>query len=347
MRLNNYKEQLLVRSYVKEVLKEYYDGSSYGYDTGGYGPAGRYLNAGSFYKAFIQPWTAAASAIAGHTKELTTKFVTFLKVVFEGVVETLLPFLEAEYDKIFLKEKSNLAKIAAQHKEAYSVVDAAFNSDVIALAVLSHPAAFLIGSMALKAPRAAQNITDAMTGNLFSRMIDTGSDAMSSKTPADIFSSQEAFESYSRVHSFLIQEKSSKKPNSADVDRSRRFIGAIKKSLRNSEQAQEITKSARQVHISTLKNIREKVLKDLSIQSLEDLESIIGSTEEIKKLKGIQDPEEKKAAIDQLIKGVRESQKKMHIDRLKKHIKPVVDQFGENNPFVQDYLELIKKIEAF
>ena len=50
--------------------------------------------------------------------------------------------------------------------------------------------------------------------------------------------------------------------------------------------------------------------------------------------------------MTKLIKTVKKSIKQMYIVRLENQIKPAIDTFGEDHPYVAGYQEVIRKIKA-
>lgn len=363
-------KKLVLKEYIAAVIKE--DQGGGGGDVGGplggvmpdysmWGPTGGvHGSSQDLFNIFVKPLLNPFETAVGQAKEITRKARTLLTVAFETVMTTLIPTLGDSYQEIFEKEKSDIESIRSKYTDVYKETESILGSaDAKILAFLVSPAGVLAGKVASDGPGAVKNTLDIVTGGVsdnllkkwekFSSMNDRDTSYRSRREkPSDIFG-----ESYVKIFYDLLKEekkssgknkkKDSKTMTLADALGSKKFINSV---LKKSPKFSEISKEATNTYKSTLKDAYEQASSVMKSKTIEDIEKIIGKkikgSEELKKLSG----EEKKASDEMLIKAVKASSKKLYTAPLKARVKEVIDAgIPEDNPFVVDHQEIIKKIE--
>jgi len=120
---------------------------------------------GPLLKAFVEPFTDVFKTAVAGVKAITTDVATLLRVAFETVVTTIVPFISADYQAIFDRRDKRMEDIQREYEDVYSRTDAALGGDdAKLLGFMLNPAAFLAGSAALKAPAATKELLSIATG---------------------------------------------------------------------------------------------------------------------------------------------------------------------------------------
>jgi len=349
----------LIREYVSEVLKED-EAAMTGYDPGlatmydPYGLGGRGGAIGTkqdLFKTFVKPFTDVVQTAVGQSKEITRRVGTLLRTVFEAVATTLIPFLTDSYDEIFEKEKQDLQKINDKYKDVYAATDEALSGDAAILAFMAFPGPALTSKSAELGTKTTENLLSVLTGGASEDYIDSlrsraqnpfKKSSLRRKSPSNIF------DSYERQQQVMLEddkdEKSSKEDKIDSIIKSEKFISRV---LQKSSRASEISAEARKIYREALQSAYNQAEKVLKAKSIDDIEKAIGKklkeAEALKKLK----PEEKKAAEEKLLSGVRDSIKKFYIDALKKQTTAAVKGgIPKDHPYVKDYEKVIDKINS-
>jgi hypothetical protein len=327
------RDDLLLRSYIREALlkeDQYSGGGDGGGGTGaGIGGSWTGADASSLSKTFLKPFTDVLATAAGKTKELARRGVTVLQVALETVGTTLLPFLTDSYDEIFKNEKKDLESIRSEYKSVYdSTNKALMNNDAIALAFFAYPGAVLTGKVAKEAPDTAIKLLGIATGGLSDKIFGNPSVGGSK--------SSEKKEGRIRGSRLLEEEK-----DLASVIADKKAVLDI---LKQSPDASSSAKKAQELHKRSLQKLTKQIETVMSASSIEDIEKIVGQS--IKGSDKIKKEEEKNEDLAKdVLLSLKKRVKKMYSDKIKSRIEPVAKQFGENHPFVQDYLEVLKKLK--
>lgn len=342
-------EEAILRAHVRRVIKEEIGddigfGAAGSYEASGGLGGGPYYQQGSLAKIFIKPFTDVIGVATGKVKEMAAHAVTVVRVAFETVMTTLLPFLTDSYKEIFDEHEKNLSSIKSEYSAYYKASDEAFrNSGLTPLAFMAFPGAALTGKAIEDGPDAVRNILSVATGGLTDKYLGKGGGG---KSPSSVF------DSYARAYDRVLNEagkdgkgddKEKEKATLADKMGSKKFIEAI---LNKSPTMRSASKELQEAFKDVLKEAYEQAESVLHAKSLEDMQKAIGrplkGMEELKKLK----PEERKRGEEELLKTTRKSLKKFYTLRLEKDIEPVAQVFGDEFPLVKLYREVVKKIEA-
>jgi hypothetical protein len=313
---------------------------SMGMTAGGIG-GGPYYSPGSLKKIFVEPFTTAIGAAAGKVKEMARRAVGLVRIAFETVMTTLVPFLRDNYDEIFEKQKEDIQKIKSEYSAYSKSVDEAFeNDDFKALAFIAFPGAALAGKFVQDGPEAAKKILSVATGGVSDEYLEGR--GKSKKSPGSIF------DSYARSYAKLLREAGEegggekKEVSLADKIGSKKFIEEI---MKGSPTMMSASKKARDLYRDSLEKVFKEASGVLKAKSIDEIEKVLGKkvpgTDKLKQLK----PEERKRGEEELLKATRESLKKMYTKSLKDDVKKVSDVFGDDFPFVQDYNKVIAAIE--
>lgn len=167
--------QRLLRSYIRTILKEE------AVEGGGYSPDMRdgmstwgTSGAGDIYKIFVSPFTDVLKTTIGKTKEVMRRARTVLRVAFETVVTTFVPFVEDSYDEIFAKEKQDIEKIRGQYKDVYDRTSKALGGDAKVAAFLLAPGAVMAIDAVKAAPAAAAQTLSVLSGGFTDKYFEGG-----------------------------------------------------------------------------------------------------------------------------------------------------------------------------
>lgn len=305
-------------------------GYGYGYGYGGSG--GISFGKGDLYKIFVEPFADVFKTIAGQTKEVSRRLVTLLEVALEGVLSTLIPFVSAEYGKIFDRESQDIERIRSEYKDVYARTNEAFgNNDIAVLAFMAYPAEFLASSISLKAPSFIRGMLGAITGGYSERVL---------KNVIESKIQQSNVSSFKRLTEDE-EKKTNKKPSLSDVVGSKKFI---LHSIKNSPKAAEVSRASQEAYLKSLIDTQEKAKQMLAIKTIDDVERISGKSKEIDKIKLMPD-KEKAVAEKEFVNAVRESMKKVFVAGLHDRVsKAISGGVKESNKFVQDHLTVIDNI---
>lgn len=335
----------LLREYVSKILNENeYDGGGgdYGYDGGG--GVGGYGSGEGLYKIFVQPFADVIGVVAGKTKELARRSITVLQVAFETIMTTLIPVLTDSYDEIFAAEATAIDKIKSEYSSYYQASDHALNSGLASLALIAFPGAALTGKFVENSPKAVKNILSIATGGLSDKYLGEGRNL--GKSSIRVPKGSGVFDSYARSYAKLLSEdksKEKKKQTLSDKLGSKKFIDKL---LNRSPLVGAAAREAQEVYKKTLHDAFEEAKSVLLAKNIEDIEKTIGkklnSDDALKKL----DSSEKQKSKEQLLKTIKDSARKIYVTRLEAQVAPVIKIFGENFPFVVDYLKTINKIKS-
>lgn len=334
-------EEIRLRALIRRTLREEFDaGSSYStsVEMGGLG-GGPYYEKGSLAKIFIKPFTDVIGVAAGKAKEMASRSVTLVRVAFETVMTTLIPFLTDSYNEIFSEQEKDLDRIRGEYASYYRASDEALRGPLAPFAFMAFPGPALAGKLVEDGPDAVKKILSVATGGLSDKYL-----GQSRKSPGSVF------DSYARTYSNLLREaeksdkgKEKKEETLADKIAKKKFI---EKMLGSSPTMKAASKEVREILKKTLREANEQATEVLQAKSIEDLQKAVGKplkgVEELKKL----DPKERKQAEEEFLKTAKKSLKKFYTLRLEKDIEPIAEMFGEDFPLVKIYNNVIQNIKS-
>jgi len=349
MKISHFKSNKLLREYISQILKNHLiveeDGmgsyaGEYDMGLGGAGGMGVYASGDGLFKTFIQPFVNVIGTVAGKTKEVIRSGITVLNVAFEGLMTSLVPFLEDSYDEIFEKEKSDLAEIRSQYQSYYDETEQALGTDAKLLAFLAFPGAALTGKFVSTAPAAAKSILSVATGGYSDELLGGSGGGSRRRGPSNVF------DSYTRAYNSILTEVEKEESDSlASKIKSKKFIDTL---LDRSPAMKESSRFAKDLY---LKNLGERVKLVLDIyeaKTLLELGRIIGKPISIPTSKEL-DPEEKMSTAEiekKFLEAVKSTSQKAAIAALKEYVRPVQQTFGDDHPFVRDYNSVIEALNS-
>jgi hypothetical protein len=343
----------LLRAYIRELLAEN-DGHA-----GGDGGAGAVMAMGAgmspygmhygdnddMYKIFVKPFTDIIHTAAGKTKELSRSAQTLTKVAFEAIATSLIPVLSSEYGEIFKKEKIEMDKIRKQYGEIYKANwDAFKDNDVLAAAFMYSPTGFLTLQFARKAPGAAAKMISILSGGQLDGFLKKIANKFPNfNTPGGPTGLGRHADGPGALESVIREDEGKQKPDAAALLSSKK----VKDALQNSKVVRQMEQQGRAIIRSTLEQVFKQAQGVLTAKTLQDIQQKTGA-----KLKGLdklaQVPEQERAKLEQtILDGAKKSMKSFYVKNLQAQVKQALDGgISQDSPYVQDYQNVIRKIEA-
>lgn len=333
-----------LRKQISKIIKESQggeagSGDSVGHGSGGFhsyelgygagGGMGVGVSGGALYKAFVEPIKDIGRTIVGQAKEVGRKIVTFLQIAVEAVLSALIPLVTAEYDKIYEKEKVDLQRIRSEYRDVYERINSAVSdNDIAVLAFMAYPAPVLTAKVVSAAPSAIRTMLGALTAGYSEKLLSRSSE-----------------KNYFRESFIRLTESGEEKRSLSDVVGSKKFITAA---VGGSLQAATISRAAREAYKSFLDDVEKSAKETIGkLQTIEDVEKISGGSEEIDKIKSLS-PEERSKSEPIFLDGVKESLKRVYIEKLNSRIKKALNGgIPETSPFIRDHaskIEIIKNL---
>jgi|SRR5579885_516786 len=358
-------EKVLLQEFVREVLRED-DGGVYGdlaMADAMQNPWGVSFGSGKdLYNIFVKPFADVVQTAAGKTKELSQRGQTLLRVTFETVATTLIPFLTDSYNEIFEHEKEKLDKIRSEYAEVYrSNWDAFKDEDFQLLAFMYNPGRFITSKVLKKSPAVAVELLSIVSGGTLDAYLDPIKKALDSgeepltgldrangkrKNVEDVFGSGGGG-GYDvgwggggghHMEGVIREAEGSQQPATPEQKLANpKLIQAVN----NSQMARKMRQQAQQLVRAPLTQVYKQAQAVLGANSIQDLQQKLG-----KRLKGAEkleqiEPQARQAAEQQLMAGVKKSMKDFYIKSLTQQAKKF-----EGTPVLDDYKQAISKIKA-
>ena len=345
----------LLREYVKEVLKEddITAGSimAMGADMKPYGV--HYGYSDDLYKIFVKPFVDVVDTAAGKTKELSLKAQTAAKVAFETIVTSLIPVVEDSYKEIFASEKEAIDKVRQEYDAVYkSNWDAFKDNDVLCAAFMYSPTMLLTLAFAKKSPKAASRMISTLSGGTLDPWLNKLATKFGWKDSGPVQTGLGRSDDgpgmmYGESHAIhekgTKKSKHDKKPDVAELLSSDK----VKKQLEKSNVVQSMEKQGRAIVRKTLQQVYQQASAALKANSLQDVEHKAGL-----KLKGLDKlaqlpPQERQKTEQLILQGAMKSLKGFYVKNLQAQVKQALAAgIPESSEYVQDYNNVIKKIQA-
>ena len=345
------KKTHLLREYVRQSLALRQKSLNEDYEVGGmdyYNTSMKYMDQafysggvdpGPLFKTFIEPFTDVFKTAVAGAKAIASDVATALRVGFETIITTVLPFISADYQKIFDRRDERMEKIRADYADVFERTDAALNEDAKLLAFMINPAGFLVGTAAAKAPAATKELLSVATGGVSDQALENASKSWE-KIQASLLNGEinekKAAAKQQSVYDQLIAELSGKSGKSEsfrrsskdylfEADKSSGFDEFLKQALKNpgvvSALSDKIKNNDRMKKLhSELTKVEDEALKDAEqsavkltnqVSSFEGIEKIASKNpkakEAIEQIKKIQDPKQKQEAIKTLTNNVKKA----------------------------------------
>lgn len=344
--------QVLIREYVRQVLREDdYSSILAGDHFGGHYGA-HYGSSSDLYNVFIKPFVDVVQTAAGKTKEISQRAQTTAKVAFEALATSLIPALSDSYAEIFAEEERQIQQIRSEYAEVYnSTWDAFRENDVLIAAFLYRPDLFLTATFAKHAPQATAKLLSVLSGGTLDSVLDRFNVASRPLVKPNIqggggemFGGGGGF-GYSES---VIREESTENQKDKPSTLEKLVVNPkIKSVLQKSPIVRQMTKQGQELVRDTLKNVFEEASAVLSAKTLSDLQKASNA-----KLKGLDElqsvPEQERQKVEQLLLATtKKSMKTFYIKQLEAQVKSAIEAgTPDNHPYVQDYQRLIAKIKA-
>lgn len=333
---------------------------------GHHGGGGASGSKGQMWNTFISPFTDVVKTAVGKSKEAVRRGWTVVNVALRTVLTTLIPGIGENYKGVFENEKKDLEKIRAKYKDVYERTNKALSStDAVMFAFLADPKAALAGFAAAKSPAFAKEALSALTGGISDEILEARLGERFPNLGDKIESFLHDYEInaekksklkkdwYEPTEKFLILFEEDKNESddlvkaTEEILKSPEFLNDVMKDSRVEDKLKKMQTDFSSANRDTLSKIYNDASKVLSKSaSLEDIEEITGKTaafDEIKKLSG----DERQQAEAEILKNTRAAIKNFYIKMMKEKISDLVKKEGmsKESQYVQDYIEVMKKIE--
>lgn len=344
------RTRVLLREYVRTALAEDFGGDLGGFGDmggmgGGMGGYGEIVGGDQLYDIFVQPFVNAIGHAAGKTKELSQKGITLLKVAFETVATSLIPFLKDDYANIFAHEKKELDKIRSEYGKYYQATwDAFKNEDIMIAAFMYRPDLFVTVDLAQKAPKVAAKLLSVLSGGALDKVL---SGIIHGKKDDEGGGAEDFWSQVSKhagkKHEGILREDDDGNNVIAKLVANKK----VKQVLANSEATQKSAKLGQEMVRNTLKQVFDQAHGVLSAKSLEDLQKKVGKKlPGLDKLAKVPDQERQKAEQELLI-ATKKMMKEFYVKQLEGQVKKALDAgVPHDHPFIHDYNSVIAKIKA-
>ena len=348
----NSRSSRALREYVRSVLTEDEAGGNPAFGPGGdlspgmIGPYGiSFGGAEDLHAAFIQPFTDVFKTGLGKSKELVRSTRTLVTVAFAGIVTSFIPFIKANVDGTFEKEKKDLEKIRTQYKDVYDRTAKAFqDKDAAALAFMVSPGTVLTYAIGKMTAPVAKEFMAVVTGGyseeLYEKIKKKLSDKGEDEDEARPRRRRDKNESYLREGKDDVDEK---------IIKNKKFI---RKSL-DTDQVRKMTAVATKLHNRTMKEILERATH--IVRGVKDLPSLMKAlgkdapadlkkkVTELDKLPA----DQKTKGVEELLSGVRKITKEYYVKTLESLAETVVSAgVPKEAQYVKDCIALAQKIKS-
>jgi hypothetical protein len=348
-----HRELEFLRSFIREAI--IFEDSDYGMDPYSGGGGGGGGGDGSMFKLFVEPFLDVGKTVMGQSKELMVKFKSFAHVAFEAVVSSMIPFLSADYKKIFEKEKSDIQSIRSQYQSVYDRTNKAFkDSDLGITAALAFPEALFTAKFLKGAPSVVGEISSSLLGGRVNK-----------GTLENLFFTPVKGINLSQLKSHSLREGRKGNDKKKNQEKMQKVIELRERVLRQAleqPEAQEMKSICLEALMGVPKASLEITKKYASINSIDDIYKILDETEsgdggkktEIKKaldnleshLKKNKVPQDKvNSNIQVTIKGAKKALISKALEGLESNFKKIKEFVPEDSEIVKIYVQTIQEIK--
>ena len=293
------KNEILLREYVKTILKEEDFVSGIDSNGGGYDPQTRdvygAISFGSgkdLLSVFgISGIITAGQVALGSVKEIARRGLTLVPVLFGIITSTIFPWIGVNYAGIFEREKQDIDKIRAQYKPANDAVNALFgNVDVKMLTFMASPGTLIATQAVILAPVITKNLLSVVSGGYSDKLLLTG---ISNALLGSEKNSKKEARAYRKNFLLELNDENLKVSNAQKLLLSNRTF--IAKCLQGeTSTANEMTANARAIINSTLQEVIDEAT-DI-IKNSNTIDAVIVSLKNYSKNK--QTPKEMQEQLD-------------------------------------------------
>jgi hypothetical protein len=366
------------------ILKED-DGGGYGDIMGaaaGMSPFG--MSFGSqedFYNIFVKPFTDVWDIGKAGVKKISASTQALLRVAFEAISTSLLPWLADDYKDIFQDEEKAMAEIKNEYSDVYRDVYAAYsNEDFLTCAFMYSPQAFITAKAVKKAPGAVANMLDILSGGTLKRVTDKVRE-----TYGDFFEDHEKSSPYAGpkpyknkkkgsakttahgsawmtgeapegmwgggmgegvIHEEKEEEEKKARPSLEKVLTDPKILDVVSKSLKT----KKMEELGHKIVDGMLAKVLQRAQAVTSVKSLKELETKFGKKltdqKSLKQLEELPESERQQAELA-LLKNFRAQAINFYVQALQQQLsKALKAGTPSESPFVSAYKTVISKIKA-
>jgi hypothetical protein len=256
----NDKEKLrtLLREYIENVILTEDYGGDYDLSIGGGGGGDSTSGWGQLFGSMMNVFVVAT----GKFKEMLQVIKTGFAVSFEWVFSSMIPFLKPQYREIFEKHRFKLNDIKQKYASAYQASSKALGEgDAQLIMFMANPTAYLTGPVLKKAPSAAIDTLDIMTGGkIGDKNIRRAKSIANSIATATVAGSVVQNSSFRRNDFFLLHEK-----KSSDANKRQKAIEELKNFIRKGMKYTEPEyKDANKQFNNILKQMASEISQDIN-----------------------------------------------------------------------------------
>jgi hypothetical protein len=305
------------------------------------------------FNIFVGPFVTAIGHTTGKVKEISASAITVLRVAFEAVATTLIPWLQNDYAEIFNNEKEQIEKIRSEYGHYYQeTFDALHHDDVLVAAFLYKPELFMTNALVKRAPKAVAQTLSVLSGGLLDKALDNVLNSKEEKSSkSKKFSKPSGGGTTDMWYESLIREKSKEKKNDDVADDDDLLVKLVnnekvKKIVANSDQTKKLTKVGHQIVDGTLNTLEQHANSIMSVKSAEELQKKMGKQiPELDKLSKIPEQERQKAE-QQLLQSVKKSAKEFYTKQLSLQINRAIESgLQQDHPFIKTHEATLTKIK--
>lgn len=324
------QQREILREYVRETILFEEEGYGSMMDaSAGASPYGMHFASGNqLYNTFVKPFTDVFNTVVGKTKELSVKAQNLVKVTFEAIIASAMPWYRDHISNIFAKEKQEIDKLRNQYSEVYNATWKSLNSnDAAMLAFFCYPEAALTGGLAKKAPRVALGLLNTLSGGRFDNVVSKYNETY--KRQSNLLGEADVQRDESKLINFVTSDK------------------ALSVAL-NSQKAKQLRSTSRNIVTKTLKDIQQSTQAIASAKSYEDLQNKLGA-----KIKGVNEldklqPAEKIKVETESLKVLKKASIEFVVENLTKHVSSVVEAgIPAESWYVKEYQKLISGVKQY
>jgi hypothetical protein len=322
----------LIRTYVRTILREDYEGLGDGGEQG--------LEFGSpskLYKVFLEPFADVFQTAAGKGKELSQKVQTLGKTAFEAVGTTLLPTFKSNYDKIRADEKMSLDKIKSQYAPVYKRAwDAIQDNDILSAAWMYDPVSMVTSTVLKHAPTQVFNMLNVLAGGALDKLKKQAGGNDKGGVFKKIFTELGG-----------VQERADRYGNLLIEDSSLMLNSKIKELIDNNDDVMNMRSNTKKTMRASLEKVFDETNSIMKARSIEDLQKLLGkNVPALKKVMSLQEPE--RSQIEQsVLKATKESIKAFNVQKLKERAQEAIKAgVPEDHPMISDIKSTIGKVNA-
>lgn len=345
-----HRELEFLRSFIREAI--IFEDSDYGMDPYSGGGGGGGGGDGSMFKLFVEPFLDVGKTVMGQSKELIVKLKSSALVAFEAIVSSFIPFLSADYKKIFEKEKSQLQSIRSQYQSVYDRTNKAFkNSDIGIAAVLSFPDVFLTSKFLKEMPEVAGEMSSILLGGKVNK-----------SSLEDLFFSRVGKVNLNQLKSRFSEGKKrrDKKQQKRELEEIIKLRAKVMREALQQPEAKEMQENCLEVLKQAPLEVLEKTKQYANINSIQDIEKMLNeidagdkrsqiknALEELKK-NSMGDKSSETSNVKAVISGSKKALKNMSLEKITKNLNEIrstgVPADSEIVKFYNEIIAEIKKI---